>query len=224
MTWPKWAVDNFDAVRLESCEFRPNSCGERAGGIFNTANSIRVAGRVTSNSSLAGTTSTRRSSPDARPGGGGHRMTSELAALTVWLPVTIVNGLNHRGHWVTSMRRARAQRAAVVVAVLEELHRQKVQIAVPAMRAKCIQFEAHIGRAFDEDGLQAALKHVRDGLIDARLIDGDGPQDGHVFRYRQCPGTPRMQRGVVITIQLRDAPTPGRRSLPRVPLTPNHGG
>jgi hypothetical protein len=130
-------------------------------------------------------------------------MPRELAALTIWLPVTIVNTLNRRGHWVISMRRARAQRAAVVVAVLEELHRQKMHVAVPATRPKAIQFEAHIGRAFDGDGLQAALKSVRDGLIDAHLIHGDGPQDGHVFRYRQCPGTPRSQRGVAITIQLR---------------------
>jgi hypothetical protein len=128
---------------------------------------------------------------------------SELAALHVWVPIIIVNGLNRReGYWITA-RRARAHRAAVVAAVLETLHQQKMHVAVPATRSKSIQFDAHVGRAFDDDGLQAALKHCRDGLIDAHLIQGDGPADGHEFRYQQRPGTPRAERGVSITIELR---------------------
>ena len=128
---------------------------------------------------------------------------SEARALTLWLPVRIVNGLNARAHWSVDAARARMQRKAVVAAVLVALHRRPLPWgrAVP----KSITFEASVGRVLDGDGLQAALKHVRDGLIDAGVLDDDRPASGHVFIYRQQPEVPVARRGVRITITEKGA-------------------
>lgn len=42
---------------------------------------------------------------------------------------------------------------------------------------------ARVWNLFNDDGLRAALKPVRDGLMDARVIHSDGPRSGHGFVY-----------------------------------------
>lgn len=125
----------------------------------------------------------------------------DQTTLTVWLPATLVNTLNARHHWVVAWHRARAQRDAMAAAVLSALGRRR--FAVSPSRPKHVRFDAYVGRAFDSDGLQAALKHVRDGLQDCGVIDTDSEASGHVFVYRQTPGTPPRDRGVRVTITLK---------------------
>ena len=128
-------------------------------------------------------------------------MTDELRALTFWLPVRIVNGLNAREHWTVDAKRARIQRDAVCAGVLAAIGRRRLAVgpAVP----KRVHCEAFVWRVLDGDGLQAALKHVRDGLIDAGVLDGDAPRHGHRFTYSQAPA-PLSGRGVRITITLAE--------------------
>lgn len=131
-------------------------------------------------------------------------MNDELRALVFWLPARLVNPLNTRGHWTLDAKRARIQRDAVCAAVYQALDR-KYTIRVAPGVPKHVHFEAHVARAFDGDGLQAALKHVRDGLIDAGLIDDDAPILGHVFTYTQLVvGRHRLtRRGVRITVTVK---------------------
>ena len=128
---------------------------------------------------------------------------TKLARLEFWLSARLVNALNRREYWMATAVRARTQREAVALAVHQALGRT-YRIAVPPGRPKAIHFEARVGRAFDDDNLRAALKSVRDGLIDAGLIQGDAPRDGHTFTYTQVPGTPGPKRGVRVVVELRD--------------------
>lgn len=148
--------------------------------------------------------------PGGLPPCGGHQylasiprlstVTDDQSTLVVWLPVTIVNGLNRRQHWTIAWHRARAQRDAVGAAVLAALGGRR--FAVPPSRPKVVEFHAFVGKAFDLDGLQAALKHVRDGLQDCGVIQSDGPNTGHVFVYHQTPGAQLAERGVRMVIRL----------------------
>jgi hypothetical protein len=128
-------------------------------------------------------------------------MREDLRVLTFWLPARLVNTLNTRTHWAVDAKRARRQRDAVCAAVLEALGRT-YSLRVGPAEPKRVRFAAHVARLFDDDGLQAALKHVRDGLIDARILDDDAPESGHVFEYAQYLAK-KMPRGVQITVTVR---------------------
>jgi len=52
----------------------------------------------------------------------------------------------------------------------------------------------------DEEGVNAACKPLRDGLVDARVIHSDAADSGHVFSYAQI--VDRARRGVEITVEL----------------------
>jgi hypothetical protein len=128
----------------------------------------------------------------------------DLQTLTIWIPSRVVNALNSREFWTVDDRRARIQREAVCAAVLEALgrtYRLRVGPAVP----KTVHFHAYVARQFDlGDGLPSACKHLLDGLIDAGILDDDGPHSGHVFEYEQTVATRKAARGVRITIAVRD--------------------
>jgi hypothetical protein len=62
----------------------------------------------------------------------------------------------------------------------------------------------------DGDGLQAALKPIRDALIDCAVLHSDAPDSGHEFVYTQR--IDRARRGCEIRVSLRPpkaAPHPG---------------
>jgi hypothetical protein len=131
-------------------------------------------------------------------------MTEELERLSLWIPARVVNVLNARAHWTVDAKRAHVQRDAVCAAVLQALgrsYRLRVGPAVP----KTVHFHAYVAQPFDlSDGLPSACKHLLDGLIDAGLLDDDGPRSGHVFTYEQTVATRKAARGVRITIAVRD--------------------
>ena len=118
-------------------------------------------------------------------------------SLTVFVPTRLVNPTNERVHWTARAKRAKAQRDAVAVAVFFAL--RNARITAKPSTPKTIEFVAHVARRFDTDGLVAALKSVRDGLQDCRLIDTDGPSSGHTFAYGQLVKKPL---GVTITVRL----------------------
>ena len=126
--------------------------------------------------------------------------------MTVFVPTRLVNALNRREHWATRAARARTQRRAVWAAIWKTTGRDEVVSRAP----KRITMHAHVWRLMDSDGLSAALKACRDGLMDARVIDDDGPASGHVFD----PPTQevnRRQLGVRITVEPLPGPRPAAR-------------
>ena len=126
-----------------------------------------------------------------------------LRRFEFWLPTRLVNGLNRREHWAPTARRAQLQRDGVAAAVHAALGRT-YRIQAPPSQPKRVIFEARVGRLMDDDGLQAALKHVRDGLQDCGLIHNDGPTSGHTFEYFQWGNAPRRDRGVRVVVELLD--------------------
>jgi hypothetical protein len=67
--------------------------------------------------------------------------------------------------------------------------------------ARRVAFLASTHNPMDGDGLQAALKPVRDALVECGVISGDADRDGHVFEYAQR--IDRKKRGVEIRVALR---------------------
>lgn len=70
----------------------------------------------------------------------------------------------------------------------------------PATAPKRVVFFASTANAWDDDGLRAGMKPVRDALKDAGVIHDDAPASGHVFVYTQQ--IDRAHRGVEITWDL----------------------
>ena len=127
--------------------------------------------------------------------------------LTVFIATRLVNPTNARpAHWSQRSSPAKRQREAVATTVWAELRdpRRGVywHITATARSPKAITLTAYVARKFDDDGLQAACKSIRDGLQDCGLIQSDGPDSGHVFEYHQV--IDRTRRGVAITVRLRE--------------------
>ena len=126
------------------------------------------------------------------------------ALLVVDVPGALRNPINGSwGHWRTharaeaSWRSRTAQRARVAV-LLRPGPRLEPQTP------KALTFTVYTANAWDDDeGLNAACKPVRDGLIDGGVIHGDGPAHGHTFAYRQTMA--RGRRGVEILVEARGA-------------------
>jgi hypothetical protein len=130
-------------------------------------------------------------------------MTEELERLMFWIPARLVNVLNAREFWTVDAKRAHMQREAVCAAVLQALGR-KYQLRVGPAVPKTVHFHAYVAREFDLDsGLPSACKHLVDGLMDAGVLDDDGPRSGHVFTYEQTVASRKAARGVRITIAVR---------------------
>jgi hypothetical protein len=131
--------------------------------------------------------------------------TKDLVEL--WIPIQLVNPLNERESWPVRAKRAARHRELVAMTFRQALPRRWSIEAEPS-RPKRVEFLIFRGRALDDDALASACKSLRDGLIDARLINGDAPKDGHVFTYRQVPGIPVVNQGVRISVRLLEPDPP----------------
>jgi len=116
--------------------------------------------------------------------------------ITTYLPLHTVSGMNTREHWSKRKRRAAEHRGLACLVLKPKLraapHPLPVQVTVTRIAP----------RALDGDNLQAALKHVRDGVADALGVDDHTALVEWV--YRQQRGAPR-EYGVAVTIE----PAPG---------------
>jgi hypothetical protein len=120
----------------------------------------------------------------------------------LWVEVRLVSpNASTKEHWSRRWNRAARQRELVALTLLQALGARWHLEASP-QTPKQVHFTAYVGRALDDDNLVSALKAIRDGLQDCRLISGDAPADGHVFRYAQIPGTPTARQGVRISVRL----------------------
>ncbi len=70
----------------------------------------------------------------------------------------------------------------------------------PATRPKMVTFTAHVGAGWDDDNLPAAIKPIRDALVDSGIVHSDAPDSGHHFTYRQI--VDRKHRGVEISVEM----------------------
>jgi hypothetical protein len=156
----------------------------------------------------------------------GHRQEIELA---FFVPGRLTNPLNSRRGWRAvwsssrDWRRRTADAALVAMVKASSVGSLKQVIAIHEPQTpRQITFRAHVWRLFDDEGLVAACKPVRDGLCPptlswrrgrmvaaagAELIHSDAPDSGHEFRYEQV--VDRAGQGVEIRVEsvqdVRDA-------------------
>lgn len=121
--------------------------------------------------------------------------------LAIFVAGILRNPLNELKHWRAESRYRNGWHDSVAGALLEsgwKRHRPgDFTDAIP----KSVHFLANTGGRMDSDGLQAALKPVRDALVKAAVIHDDSPDSGHEFTYSQQIN--RQQRGVAIFVSLR---------------------
>lgn len=122
--------------------------------------------------------------------------------LAVFVRGHLVNPLNATAWgWRKRSQLAKSWKQRVAQALLESSWAQTTTARVAARTHKVVTFHAHTHNTMDGDGLQAALKPVRDALIECGVISGDADQDGHRFVYEQ--EIHRARRGVIIRVALR---------------------
>lgn len=133
--------------------------------------------------------------------------------LAVFVAGKLVNPLNASAWgWQKRSRLARTWKENVAQALLESGWRwgvvpERVLQALGGTEPhvpKSVYFLAHTGGRMDSDGLQAALKPVRDALVECGVLSGDADKDGHAFHYAQR--IDRKRRGVEIRVRLKETP------------------
>ena len=110
------------------------------------------------------------------------------------VPGRVTNPLNgsHR-HWTAHARWAHAWRERTQAAWLAA---GRPTWAGPAT----VTFTVTAPRRFDDDGLAACVKPVRDQAVRCLLDSDDGPACGHRFVYKQ-EVRPPAERGVLVTVE-----------------------
>jgi hypothetical protein len=132
--------------------------------------------------------------------------------MTLFLPRPLKNPLN--GSWGNHFKHARIARTwrelTASCMLVEWIHAGRPPRTPQA--PKTITFTAHVGAKWDDDNLPAAIKPIRDGLVDAAVIHSDAPDAGHTFVYRQV--VDRKRRGVEIAIVPSSALVPISTDVP----------
>jgi hypothetical protein len=107
------------------------------------------------------------------------------------------------GSWQKHARTAKAWRertAQHVLAFVVGPPRMRRLRLIPARTPKTVTFTVHTWNRWDqEEGIPAACKPLRDGLVDAGVLHSDAHDCGHTFRYAQVMD--RARRGVEITVE-----------------------
>lgn len=101
--------------------------------------------------------------------------------LTIELPKAgrLTSEQNAREHWGATAKRTKVQRDAVGFAVAWFHDR-----AIERWNVHLVRLIGPRGRLFDDDGVVASCKHVRDGVADGLGVD-DGDRDRLRFTYDQ---------------------------------------
>jgi hypothetical protein len=125
--------------------------------------------------------------------------------VNIFVPGRLRNPLNSSwGFWAKHARASKDWRTrtaqSVLVSELMRRHRGTFDPTAP----KHVTFTAHTWNRWDSDeGVNAACKPLRDGLVDARVIHSDASDSGHSFSYTQV--VDRARRGVEILIEPLEA-------------------
>ena len=142
--------------------------------------------------------------------------------LAIFVPGKFVNPLNANAWgWQKRSRLAKQWKLAVANALFEiaVCHVKGIRLPgiVPGLvdyrlavkMPKRVTFLANTHNVMDTDGLQAALKPVRDALVECGVIHSDAPDSGHEFVYEQQ--IDRVHRGVTIRVALK-TPAPAKET------------
>lgn len=108
------------------------------------------------------------------------------------IPIQLVSEANTREHWAKKARRARAQRAAALMAV--RAHANGRKLTAPFV----VTLTRISPRGLDDDNLARAFKAVRDGVAEALNVD-DGDERRIRWAYRQERGIAK-QHAVMVQI------------------------
>ena len=120
--------------------------------------------------------------------------------LAIFVAGALSNPMNATwGHW-KRRRWAATWKQRVADVLLDVRTTARTWVIVPD-GPKRVAFLAHVHNRFDGDGLQAALKPVRDALVECGVISGDADRDGHEFVYSQV--IDRARRGVEVRVSPR---------------------
>lgn len=120
--------------------------------------------------------------------------------LAIFCPGRLSNPLNGTPWvWQKRTRYAKAWKERVGMALLEARYDMYLRYDY-AVIPKAVHFHAYTHNAMDGDGLQAAMKPIRDALVICGVISGDAPIDGHEFTYTQQIN--RAHRGVTIRVRV----------------------
>ena len=123
----------------------------------------------------------------------------DVIVCRVFIPGKLRNPLNGSwGGWRKHWRSAREWREKTAMLILLEGFRAPSQFA---RRPKRITFTVQTGAPWDSDAVPAAVKPIRDALVDAGIIHSDAPDSGHEFLYGQR--VDRKNRGVDIVVEAR---------------------
>ncbi len=135
--------------------------------------------------------------------------------ISFFIPCRLQNLTNTRGHWSVRHRYSSQLRAITAALGVEASRGTEVHPEEP----KVVKFTAYVRRRFDEDGLQAALKPIRDGLqvpapavvndgrmvkaaqVGCGIIHSDGIHSGHRFEYQQELVKKGGQVGAFVSIE-----------------------
>lgn len=100
-----------------------------------------------------------------------------------FIPGQLANAQNSlsRAHWTVKMAWARSWHDRTNLCFGPAARERPWPPSLP----KRVTFLAHVRRRFDDDGLRAALKPVRDELRALGLIQNDSPRSGHAVVYEQ---------------------------------------
>lgn len=95
-----------------------------------------------------------------------------VKSIILFMPIKTVSELNIREHWTKVRKRAALQRKTAFFEVKRVIGSEDLAYL------EQLKFEVHLTRfshkVMDGDNLQAAFKHVRDGIADAlKIDDGD---------------------------------------------------
>jgi hypothetical protein len=120
--------------------------------------------------------------------------------LDVFIPGKLRNPLNGSwGGWQKHAQLAKQWRHRTALEILGDWILAGRPPRAQASTPKLVTFTAHVGRLWDTDNLPGGIKPVRDGLVDAKIIDSDAPGSGHRFVYEQR--VDHANRGVQITVE-----------------------
>jgi len=123
--------------------------------------------------------------------------------ISVTIPLRTVSEANRHEHWRARQRRAKEQRTAVVLVLAAEWFRKlghrpywTLKFGYFAGSDLIVQLTRLTARELDDDNLQGALKHVRDGVADTLGIDDRNPRV--TWEYAQ-----ERAKGYAVRIEIR---------------------
>lgn len=122
-------------------------------------------------------------------------MTTAIPPLTFDIPLNLARGLNNRGHWTVTARKAKQERELTHWVTASELRRSGFVLT----RQMTVTMTRISAGTLDDDNLAGACKHVRDGIADAFGVPDNDPRIVWRCQQEKCK---RGQHGVRVDIAL----------------------